>query len=93
MFPPKRNRELIFLSSRKLINSGLENGASSLIVNANGWAAYDSVDLEYLENRLITFYPKVNFVKTSVEKFGLSGLSAHYVNFSEEEYKKAIDSL
>ena len=34
MFPPKRNRELIFLSSRKLINSGLENGASSLIVNA-----------------------------------------------------------
>ena len=34
MFPPKRNRELIFLSSRKLINSGLENGASSLTVNA-----------------------------------------------------------
>ena len=64
-----------------------------IYVNANGWAAYDSVDLEYLENRLITFYPKVNFVKTSVEKFGLSGLSAHYVNFSEEEYKKAIDSL
>ena len=64
-----------------------------IYVNANGWAAYDSVDLEYLENRLMTFYPKVNFVKTSVEKFGLSGLSAHYVNFSEEEYKKAIDSL
>tara|TARA_Y100001936_G_C16056721_1_gene661541 strand:- start:256 stop:882 length:627 start_codon:yes stop_codon:yes gene_type:complete len=64
-----------------------------IYVNANGWAAYDSVDLEYLENRLMTFYPKVNFVKTSVERFGLSGLSAHYVNFSEEEYKKAIDSL
>ena len=64
-----------------------------IYVNANGWAAYDSIDLKYLEKRLKTFYPKINFVETSVEKFGLSGLSAHYVNFTDDQYKKAIESL
>ena len=72
-----------------------ENNAISC-TPSGGWIRSNEVikDLGFpLGNRLMTFYPKVNFVKTSVERFGLSGLSAHYVNFSEEEYKKAIDSL
>jgi transketolase len=76
----------------KFIN---ENNLSNIniFVNANGWAAYDSVDLEYLEKRLKSFYPDINFLKTSVEKFGLTGLSAHYQNLSEDQYQKAIESL
>ncbi|GIR20308.1 hypothetical protein CM15mP35_05690 [bacterium] len=46
-----------------------------IYVNANGWAAYDSVDLDYLEKFKKSFYSKIIFVKTSVERFGLSGLS------------------
>tara|TARA_X000001036_G_scaffold439303_1_gene489922 strand:- start:8054 stop:8674 length:621 start_codon:yes stop_codon:yes gene_type:complete len=76
----------------KFIN---ENNLSNIniFVNANGWAAYDSVDLDYLEKRLKSFYPDINFLKTSVEKFGLTGLSAHYQNLSEDQYQKAIESL
>ena len=57
-----------------------------IYVNANGWAAYDPVDLNYLENRIKVFNPDVNFVRTSVEHFGLSGLDAHYINFTEKQY-------
>lgn len=64
-----------------------------IYVNANGWAAYDPVDLDYLEDRIKVFNPHVNFVRTTVEHFGLSGLDAHYTNFTEEQYKEAIGAL
>lgn len=64
-----------------------------IYVNANGWAAYDAVDLDYLEKRIKAFHPDVNFIRTTVEHFGLKGLHAHYTNFSEEQYKEAIESL
>lgn len=64
-----------------------------IYVNANGWAAYDPVDLDYLEDRIKVFNPHVNFVRTTVEHFGLSGLDAHYTNFTEEQYKEAIEVL
>lgn len=72
-----------------------ENNITNLkiYVNANGWAAYDSVDLDYLEKRLKVFHPEVVFVRTTVEQHGLSGLHAHYSNFSEEQYKKALEEL
>lgn len=72
-----------------------ENNVSNLkiYVNANGWAAYDAVDLDYLENRIKAFHPDVNFVRTTVETFGLSGLDAHYTNFTEQQYLEAIESL
>jgi transketolase N-terminal domain/subunit len=78
--------------SLKYIN---ENNLKNIhiYVNANGWAAYDSVDLVYLEKRLKSFLPNVKFIKTTVEMYGLTGLSAHYVNFTEEQYLKALDSL
>jgi len=64
-----------------------------IYVNANGWAAYDPVDLDYLEDRIKAFNPYVNFVRTSVECFGLSGLDAHYTNFTEDQYLEAVKSL
>ena len=64
-----------------------------LYVNANGWSAYDTVDLDYLENRIKEFHPDVNYVRTTVEHFGLKGLHAHYTNFNEEQYKEALASL
>ncbi len=72
-----------------------ENKLSNLkiYVNANGWAAYDPVDLDYLEKRIKAFHPDVNFVRTTVEHFGLKGLHAHYTNFSEEQYREALESL
>ena len=72
-----------------------ENKLSNLkiYVNANGWAAYDPVDLDYLEKRIKAFHPDVNFVRTTVEHFGLKGLHAHYTNFSEEQYREALASL
>ena len=64
-----------------------------LYVNANGWSAYDTVDLDYLENRIKAFHPDVHYVRTTVEHFGLKGLHAHYTNFNEEQYKEALASL
>lgn len=64
-----------------------------IYVNANGWAAYDAVNLDYLENRIKSFNPNVNFVRTTVNHYGLEGLSAHYTNFTEEQYKSAIKIL
>lgn len=64
-----------------------------IYVNANGWAAYDPVNLILLENRIKAFNPRVKFCRTSVEHFGLKGLDAHYTNFTEEQYLEAIDSL
>lgn len=62
-------------------------------VNANGWAAYDPVNLILLENRIKAFNPRVKFCRTSVEHFGLKGLDAHYTNFTEEQYQEAINLL
>jgi len=70
-------------------------GVSNLhiYVNANGWAAYDPVNLILLENRIKAFNPRVRFCRTSVEHFGLKGLDAHYTNFTEEQYQEAIKLL
>ena len=64
-----------------------------IYVNANGWAAYDRVDLDYLEARLLSFNPNVKFIRTSVDLYGLKGQDAHYKPFTKEQYLKAIDSL
>jgi len=48
-----------------------------IYVNANGYSAYDPVDLDYLEQRLNSFFP-VNFRRTTVpEQF--QGLKGHYI--------------
>jgi transketolase len=63
-------------------------------VNANGWACYDPIDIEYLETRLKAFLPEIVFHKTSVEQFPfLTGLSAHYMKLTKEEYELGIEIL
>ena len=44
--------------------------------NANGWASYQSVDLDLLEKRLKDFFP-VNFRRTKQEE-PFTGLKGHY---------------
>ncbi|MAE82014.1 MAG: hypothetical protein CMB80_04715 [Flammeovirgaceae bacterium] len=56
-------------------------------VNINGYCAYDSIDEEYLTERLRVFLPSINIVKTSVAHYPfLKGLNAHYHVMSEEDY-------
>ncbi len=77
---------LSFINEHKIDNL-------NIYVNANGWAAYKKVDLNNLENRLKAFYPKINFIKTNSDIYGLKDQSAHYSNFSEEQFNEAIKGL
>ena len=43
-----------FIKERKLTNL-------HIYVNANGWAAYDKVDLDYLEKEIEIFLPRINY--------------------------------
>ena len=85
------NEGSVWEALRYINDSGMKN--ITVHVNANGWAAYDPVDLTTLENRVRAFCPSAKFHKTTVEHFGLRGLHAHYTNFTEEQYKEAIASL
>ena len=85
------NEGSVWEALRYISDSGMLN--ITVHVNANGWAAYDPVDLTTLENRVKAFCPSAKFHKTTVEHFGLEGLHAHYTNFTEEQYKEAIASL
>jgi hypothetical protein len=64
-------------------------------VNANGWGAYDAINVLLLEQRMRAFCPsRLKFHRTKVNHFGLDdSLHAHYTNFTEEQYKEAIASL
>lgn len=63
-------------------------------VNANGWACYDPIDVDYLENRLKAFLPDIKIHRTSVEQFPfLTGLSAHYMKLTEDQYKEGVKIL
>ncbi len=64
-----------------------------IYVNANGYAAYREVDIENLEQRLKSFNSNIHFKRTKVDYFGLSGISAHYDQLTEEQYKQGLDSL
>ena len=62
--------------------------------NINGYAAYDSVDVDYLVRRLKAFLPDINIVYTEVNAFSfLRGLNAHYHIMSEEDYHIAKQEL
>lgn len=52
-----------------------------IYVNANGFSAYDKVNLNYLKSRLQVFFPKINFINTSIldSSLPLNGtLDDHY---------------
>tara|TARA_R110000787_G_scaffold39265_2_gene98577 strand:- start:1778 stop:2395 length:618 start_codon:yes stop_codon:yes gene_type:complete len=70
-----------------------ENNLANLkiYVNANGWSAYDPVNVDYLEKRINAFHPDVKFIRTRVDHCGLpDSVAAHYMNFTEEHYEKEI---
>lgn len=60
-----------------------------IYLNANGFCAYDTVDVEYLEKRVLAFNEKVKVVKTTVEHYDfLKGIDAHYYCMNDEDYEK-----
>ena len=65
-------------------------------VNANGYACYDEMDIDYLERRCKSFMPRINFCRTTEETFPFSflhGLDAHYIKMNEEQYNQALEIL
>ena len=65
----------------------LENLRVSVV--ANGYSAYDRVDLEYLEHRLKTFYP-VMVHRTNLFDWPdyLQGTDGHYHKLTDIEYRE-----
>lgn len=60
-----------------------------IYLNANGFCAYDTVDVEYLEKRVLAFNEKVKVIKTTVEHYDfLKGIDAHYYCMNDEDYEK-----
>ena len=73
-----------------------ENNLTNLavFVNINGYAAYDTVDVDYLVKRLVAFHPRISLCFTSVEEFPfLRGLNAHYHIMNEQDYELALACL
>jgi transketolase len=63
-------------------------------VNINGYAAYKTVDIEYLRQRLKTFLPDIVLYYTTVEQFPfLKGLRAHYYTMNENDYQTALKQI
>lgn len=63
-------------------------------VNANGYACYDHIDVDYLERRIKAFLPEAVFHRTSVAQFPfLKGLDAHYMKMTEEDYKLGLSII
>lgn len=67
----------------------MENIRISLI--ANGYSAYDEVDIIDLDNRINSFYPTLT-VRTNLYAYPdwLQGLRAHYHVMTEEQYMEVI---
>lgn len=58
-----------------------------IYVNINGMGAYDYIDSENLINRLVSFLPSINIVKSAPTEFKFaSGLLTHYYILKEEDY-------
>jgi hypothetical protein len=63
-----------------------------IYVNANGYSAYDEVDMNDLELRLKAFCPWVVLNRTKNPSC-LGGLNAHYhIMKSEEEFQPILNS-
>lgn len=75
----------IWESLRFIKENNLEN--IEVHVNVNGYAAYDTVDVNYLVKRLKVFLPSIRIHKTTVNQTPfLKGLNAHYHVMSEQDY-------
>jgi len=82
----------VWESLRFIKEQNIEN--IEVYVNANGYAAYDSVNIDYLETRLKSFLPSINVIRTKVNQFSfLNGLNAHYHVMSKDDYDEATKEL
>jgi len=60
-------------------------------VNANGWACYDPIDVDYLEERCRAFLPEIKFYRTVTNQFPfLKDMDAHYYKLTEEDYNLGL---
>lgn len=63
-------------------------------VNANGYACYDAIDVNYLERRLKAFLPRINFHRTDFSNLSfLRGIEAHYIKLTKEMYEQGLKEL
>jgi len=63
-------------------------------VNANGYACYDPVDVDYLERRCKAFLPSIHFHRTNPSPLSfLRGLDAHYMKLTKEDYERGLKEL
>lgn len=82
----------VWESLKTIYEEGITN--IKVFVNINGFAAYKTVDPDYLVDRLIAFLPDIYIRKTSVEQFPfLKGLNAHYHIMSAKDYRQALKLL
>lgn len=59
----------------------------------NGWSAYESLDIDYLQARLLAFLPSISIVNVNTDFLGMSGLKAHYAKLTKEAYTQARKNL
>ena len=65
-------------------------------VNANGYACYDEMDVDYLERRCKAFLPRIHYHRTEKETFPfpfLHGIDAHYLKINDDQYVQALEIL
>ena len=65
-------------------------------MNANGYACYDEMDVDYLEKRCKAFLPRIRFHRTAKQTFPfpfLHGLDAHYIKMNKDQYETALEML
>lgn len=56
--------------------------------NINGLGAYGEIDVDYLENRLKSFLPRINICKSEPINWPfVQGLDSHYYNLKPEDYE------
>lgn len=100
-----RNRDVFVISTDGEMNEGsmwealrvaAENRLENLKVSilANGYSAYGTVDEDWLEQRVMAFYPCM-VVRTNMFKYPdwLQGLQGHYHVMSDENYQEILNSL
>ena len=62
--------------------------------NANGWACYDTINVNNLEKRLKSFLPSIIFHRTNFNMLSfLKGLDSHYMIINKEQYKQGLKEL
>lgn len=79
---------LAFIEIQKLTNI-------SVHVNINGYSAYNTVNTDYLQSRLLSFLPSVHIWKTNAPSLEfMEGLQSHYHTIkSSAERELLIDSV